>query len=162
MVCLPPPSRLLSAFTTDPPERGLMRANDGNACCCFPFINGSTLAYRTQLFIISSLRSARRVFPLPSFTSPLRLSPSTSFITQMEWIFFVFLNLHSSSLSALFILPPPPPLWILTCVNVLLITAQCHFSGQTETLWVKQMHLPRQSVDFSLWKPKSHCQFSLS
>lgn len=84
VVCLPPPSRLLSAFTTDPPERGLMRANDGNACCCFPFINGSTLAYRTQLFIISSLRSARRVFP-PFHLSPLRSVSRPPPLSSLKW-----------------------------------------------------------------------------
>lgn len=96
---LPPSSRLLSALTTDPPERGLMRANDGNACCCFPFINGSTLAHQTELFIISSLLSAPALLFPPSITSWLRRLPITSFIAQMEWLFSVFLNLYLSCLS---------------------------------------------------------------
>lgn len=32
-----------------------MRANDGNAYCCFSFINGSTLVHQIQLFITNGL-----------------------------------------------------------------------------------------------------------
>ncbi len=93
----PPPQ---CVHNRPPPERGLMRANDGNARCCFPFINGSTLAHRTQLFIISSLLSAPALlFSPPSITSSLCLLPFTSFITQMECLFSGFLNLYLSSLS---------------------------------------------------------------
>jgi len=78
VVHLPPSSRLLGAFATDPPERGLMRANDGNACCRFLFINGSKLARRTPLFIISSLRSASALLFPRSITPSLCLLPFTS------------------------------------------------------------------------------------
>ena len=116
---LPPSSRLLGAFTTDPPERGLMRANDGNACCCFPFINGATLAQPTRRLILGSLSAAAPLLP-PSFPTSLGLLPFTPPppLSSLKWSEFPsFSSIHTylPCLSPRFISPPPPPLWILTC-----------------------------------------------
>lgn len=80
----PPPMCVHSG----PLERGLMRANDGNACRCFPFINRSTLghaAFHQQ----QSAISAGSFFSPPSITSSPYLLPFTSFS--------VFLSLYLSS-----------------------------------------------------------------
>ena len=130
---LPPSSRLLDAFAT-PPERGLMRANDGNACRCFPFINGSTLAHQTQLFIISSLRSSAGSSS-PSIYHLLALSLTLHLFHRSNGVaFYPFSSIYTYLPRLSLGLPsrPPPPLWILTGFNVVLITALCHFSWQTE------------------------------
>lgn len=79
-----------------PLERGLMRANNGNACCCFPFINRSTLAH-AAFHQQQSAISAGSFFSPPSITSSPYLLPFNSFIAQMEWLFSIFLNLYLSS-----------------------------------------------------------------
>lgn len=97
---LPPSSRLLSALATDPPERGLMRANDGNACCCFPFINGSTLAHRNTAFHHQQSAISGRLF-LSLHLSPPRSVSYPSPLSSLKWSGFspFSLNLYLSCLS---------------------------------------------------------------
>lgn len=94
---LPPSSRLLDAFAT-PPERGLMRANDGNACCCFPFINGSTLAHQNTAFHHQQSAIKRRLL-FSLHLSPPRSVSHPSPLSSLKWSGFlsVSLNLYLSS-----------------------------------------------------------------
>lgn len=86
----PPTSRLVSKCVhSGPPERELMRANDGNACHRFPFINRSTLAqaafHQQQPGISASTFSTLHPSPphpisYPSPLSSLRWSGFFSFL----------------------------------------------------------------------------------
>lgn len=154
------------------PQRGrLMRANDRKACCCFPFINRCTLAHWT-LFIRRLLSARALLFP-SSITSLPRLLSFTFFIAHTGQLLSSFsICTYLFCLLLVFCSPPQPllrPLLrTLTCVNVALMTAQWHFSGQTESLLMKQKHLSphrlmtlqRLATNKSVWtllNPDSFC-----
>lgn len=105
--------------------------------------------------------------PCPvSYPSPFSLLTQGSFCPFPSICTYVF------CLVLVFCSPPQPllrPLLrTLTCVNVALMTAQWHFSGQTESLLMKQKHLSphrlmtlqRLATNKSVWtllNPDSFC-----
>lgn len=98
----PAASSVHSQQPPPPSERGLMRANDGNACCCFPFINRSQLVHRHTAF--HHQQSANSAGPSFLFhLSPTRSVSYPSPLLSLKWSgFSPFpppLNLYFSSSS---------------------------------------------------------------